>query len=165
MKKQISFILLSICLSFILCNTGLGQTNPKSLNKDDIKLKVELAKSEVKVDEKITLKVHLKNNFSEKVSLPYCLSDNFDGYQVEIFDAEEKAIQPTTEPFIYKGFESWTAFELMPAEEQKFSLLISYFYQLPAGKYSIKVTRKVNSSVKRESVLVESEKVILTVVE
>lgn len=175
MKKQIISILQLVLLCGIFCffNVNFGQnknisvnsknTLPKSLKKEDVKLKVELAEKKVKVGEKIVLKVHITNNFLEKIIMPYCLCDNFNGYQVEINDSKDKVVQPFKNPYISNGFESFTVSELMPEKEQKFTLLLSYFYQLPIGEYSIKVTKTVSSSIKRERVLVESQTVILTI--
>lgn len=137
----------------------------KSLEEKDVDLSIAVDKKKITVGEKIELNISLKNNYTHTFDLPYDLSDSFCGYNVEIKSLDGQLIQPSKVPQKNAGIGSKTGSEVGAGKEYKGMLLLSYFYELPPGKYSIIVNRSVNGWGKTEWVSVKSNSIDLTVIE
>lgn len=168
MKNYLTTGLHVIILGHVFCGLYLAQeieavSQAPQLRNKDIKLQIETVRAKVTVNETVELKVALKNLFANTVFLPADRFDRFAGFDVSVTDSRGRPIMKINDSLTSNGIGSRMDWEIGPKFEFKVKLLLSDFYDLNPGKYSITVLANIHNAKKRESVLVSSNTVKLIV--
>jgi len=119
-------------------NNSNGITQ-KNLETKDIKFNVSFQNEKIKQGEKVELKISIKNNYSQNIYRSYNSNDIFQGFRIEIRNAKGEIVIPTKNLMPDNGRFSLWGFEYGPGQENKQSLVLSDYYDLPIGKYSVVV--------------------------
>lgn len=169
-----SILIIVTLISDNFAQNTVKEINPKNkqnesiIEKKELQIEAEIENQDVNVAEKIVLNLKIKNNSKQYFVMFYELSDAFGGCEIEIRDTNNKVVQTAKTETAKRSFGSRTELVLFPEDEINFKVILSEYYQLSIGKYSVIVSANFNKSENLEEakinrIRISTEPIILTI--
>ena len=162
-KQFVSTIFCALVVGLLSHFATSAQDGSDRLESKFIKLGVDATKVKASTGQKIEIPVTLINNFTNDVYLTVdSVTDRLAGYTVKITDYMGKTIQKSEDPDPYFGGPGSREIAVIPPKKVlSHVLVLSDYYKLKPGKYTIFITALVHNYKRKESVWVAAQPIQL----